>query len=110
VASKKKTSRPRTVRREQDRALEKLGDARQKLAALEDGGSPGRPREVTSAAVIEGQARSLGCPRGCEGEARVKEHTAETIDGARLRVVTTECPRCGTRRSVYFNLRSDAPN
>ncbi len=106
----KKASRPRTVRREQDRALEKLGDARQKLAALEPGGSPARPREVTSAAVIEGQARSLGCARGCEGEARIKEHTAETIDGERLRVVTTECARCGTRRHVYFHLGTDAPN
>ncbi len=106
----KKAPRARTVRRANDREIEKLRDARAKLASVEVGGSPGRPREVTSAAVIEGQARSLGCARGCEGEARIEEHTAETIDGDRLRVVTTECPRCGAKRRVYFRLKTDAPN
>jgi hypothetical protein len=108
--SGKKAPRARTVRRANDREIEKLRDARAKLARVEVGGSPGRPREVTSAAVIEGQARSLGCARGCEGEARIGEHTAETIDGDRLRVVTTECPRCGAERRVYFRLKNDAPS
>ena len=109
-SSGKKNARARTVRRATDRELTKLGDAREKLSRLEVGGSPGRPREVTTAAVIEGQARSAGCARGCEGEGRLVEHTAETIDGARLRVVTTECSRCGTRRRTYFHLVANAPN
>ncbi len=106
----KKTPRMRTVRRASDRELEKLGDAREKLTRLEAGGSPARPREVTTASVIEGQARSAGCARGCEGESRIVEHTAETIDGARLRVLTTECPRCGRKRKIFFHLRTEAPN
>ncbi len=106
----KKAPRARTARRANDRGIEKLREARAKLASVEVGGSPGRPREVSTAAVIEGHARSLGCARGCEGEARIKEHTAETIDGDRLRVVTTECPRCGADRRVYFRVKNDAPN
>ena len=106
----KKTPRARTARRANDRAIEKLRDARAKLASVEVGGSPGRPRDVITAAVIEGQARSLGCARGCDGEARIKEHSAETIDGERLRVVTTECPRCGAERRGYFRVKNDAPS
>ncbi len=112
MAAKKSGGNPRarTVRRAEDRALGKLGDAREKLAGLEAGGRPERPIEVTSASVIEGQARSLGCARGCDGESRIEEHRAESVDGERLRVVTTSCPRCGHRRTNYFKIRETAPN
>lgn len=48
--------------------------ARELLATLEPGGSPSRPIEVTSAAVIEPRATTTPCPR-CGGWFRVHEHT-----------------------------------
>src|SRR5262245_17724703 len=79
-----KTKRTRTDRREAERAQEKLASQREKLFALEAGGSAGHPREVVSASLVEPESRSLRCPR-CEGELHVLEHLAVTLDGTRLR-------------------------
>lgn len=99
------TKRARTERREAERAAEKVAKQRVKLASLEAGGSPGRPIDVTTASVIEPQARSMACPRcGAEGVARVAEHEARAIEGRWLRVVRLACPRCGTERLVYFHI------
>jgi hypothetical protein len=103
------TKRARTERREAERAAEKLARQREKLAAMAPGGSPDLPIDVTTAAVIEPQARSAACPRcGVEGAARVLEHEAKTVllDGGerRLRVVKVGCTRCGASRPVYFRI------
>lgn len=107
--AKRKVSK-RETRREADRAVEKLFEAREKLAKLEPGGSPDRPIDAVSASVIEGQARSLGCVRGCEGETRIVDHEAKTLEGERLRVVRTDCARCGTKRTLYFRVQPDRLN
>ena len=57
--------RPRTERRERERALDKLARDREKLARLELGGSAERPIELESASQVEPHARSLRCTR-CE--------------------------------------------
>ncbi|MBX3221284.1 MAG: hypothetical protein KF795_12245 [Labilithrix sp.] len=100
--------RARTERREAQRAGVKLAEARLSLAALEAGGSPERPIEVTSASVVEAHAVGLGCA-ACGGSTRVEEHTAVTIPGAggvprALRVARVRCARCGVARDVYFRL------
>ena len=47
---------------------------------------------------------------------RVDEHIARTIEGSdgeparRLRVVRARCPRCGTRRDVYFRIGTALPS
>jgi hypothetical protein len=92
------------VRREADRAAEKLANQREKLARLEPGGAPNHPIDVTTAAVVEPQARSLPCSRCGEQPTRMAEHEAPEIDGRRLRVVTVVCPRCGARRPIYFRI------
>lgn len=97
--------KPRTERRERERAAIKLAEQRERLALLEEGGSPERPIEVESASQVEAHARSLPCAR-CGGSLLVREHTAETIDHARLRVARMVCPSCGARRSVYFRLKT----
>jgi hypothetical protein len=104
-----KTKRPRVDRREAQRAQEKLATQREKLFALEAGGSAARPREVVSASLVEPEARSLRCPR-CEGELRVLEHLAHTVDGIRLREARLECHRCGSRRSRWFKIVSQGAN
>jgi hypothetical protein len=100
---------PRTIRRAQGRALEKLAGQREKLARLEAGGSPEHPATLESASQIEVHARSLRCLR-CDAALRVDEHLAQTIDGERLRVVKLACAACGGRRTVYFRIAPPALN
>jgi predicted RNA-binding Zn-ribbon protein involved in translation (DUF1610 family) len=100
--------RPRTERREAERDAAKLARARMKLAALEPGGGPERPIEVTSASVIEPHASSMPCAAcGAQG-LRIEEHVAELSRG--LRVVHVLCPRCGTRREVFFRIGTVLPS
>jgi hypothetical protein len=107
--------RPRTERREAQRAAVKLARVRLALAALEPGGSPDRPIEVESASTIETRAASLPCP-ACEASStRVEEHEAITVraDSERpsyLRVVHLLCPRCGVRREIYFRIGTALPS
>jgi hypothetical protein len=100
----KKPARARTDRRTAERAAVKLAEARLKLAALEAGGSPDRPIEVTSASVVEPHAASLPCV-ACGQNTRVEEHVAITTPRP-LRVARVRCARCGTRRDIYFRLGS----
>jgi len=101
VSTKRK--RPRTARREDERASAKLADAREKLASLEPGGTPHRPVLVSSASVVEPHAGSMPCAR-CGGPLRVVEHSAREVDGARLRLVDARCATCGARRAIWFQL------
>lgn len=82
----------------------KLAKSRLELAALEAGGAPERPIDVESASTIEVHASSTPCASCGEHGVRVEEHTAETIDDRRLRVVRVMCPRCGLRRVVYYRI------
>ena len=94
-----KPKRSRTVRREQDREVEKLIKAREKLALLEVGGTLHHPIEVQTASVIETRAVSFSCLR-CEGALRVHEHRA-IHEG---REVELACKSCGKRRNLYFRV------
>ncbi len=104
-----KKPRPRTKLREAARSLQKLQDARQRLFALEPGGTPERPVPVVSAAVVEAHAESVACPR-CNGRHEIVEHVALTIDGARLREARLRCRQCGTKRSLWFCISETGPN
>jgi hypothetical protein len=101
--SKKKPSSPRAARRARAHALLKLTRERERLATLEDGGSPSRPVEVESASQVEPHARSIPCAR-CDHALRIDEHAAETIDGARLRIARMSCSNCGAHRAIYFRI------
>jgi DNA-directed RNA polymerase subunit RPC12/RpoP len=101
--------RARTQRRERERALEKLARDRERLARLETGGSPERPIELESASQVEVHARSMRCTR-CEAELRVDEHVARTVGEQRLRLARLVCPRCGSRRDVWFRLAPALPS
>ena len=96
--------RTRTERRETQRAEEKMARQREKLAGLEPGGAPDRPIDVTTASVVEPQARAHACAR-CGGTMlRVLEHEARELAGRRLRVVRLSCPQCGANRVLYFQI------
>ncbi|MFO0643375.1 MAG: hypothetical protein U0183_29380 [Polyangiaceae bacterium] len=99
----KKPKRSRTLRREADRTEKKLLDARMALSRLEPGGSAEHPIEVSTASLVEPTARAMPCP-ACGGHVRVRDHTAETIAGRRLRVAKVDCARCGTEVSRYFTI------
>ena len=87
-----------------------------KLAALEPGGAPDRPIEVSSASIIEPHAASMICAACGSSGVRVEEHVARSIEAAggaparRLRVVHVLCQRCGTRREVFFRIGTVLPS
>lgn len=95
--------RGRGERRLRARAHERLVRDLERLARREPGGAPDRPIAIDSPAVVEVRALARACPL-CGGSLRLEAHTAETIDGARLRVAAVACTTCGTRRSIYFRL------
>lgn len=101
----KKPKRARTIRREAQRAAADLMDKRERLFALETGGSPERPIDVEAASVVEVRAQSVRCPR-CDGVHRVAEHAAVVVRGSRLREARLVCRQCGSRRSLWFRLPS----
>jgi hypothetical protein len=98
-----KPSRPRTERRAAERDARELVRARERLAALEPGGSPARPIDVPSAAVIDGRARATPCIQ-CGGELRVEDDAAAFVDGRAQRVVNTRCVSCHAPRLLHFRL------
>jgi hypothetical protein len=100
----KKPKRARTVRRVAEREAVSLARDRERLFALDPGGSPEHPIDVSAVSVIELRACSVACPR-CNGEHRVDEHAAVTTEhGARLREVRLACRECRSRRSLWFRL------
>ena len=82
---------------------------RERLATLEPGGTPERPIEVVTAALVEPRARSMPCPV-CNAPVRVADHTARTVNGVPLRLAHVDCPMCGHARIVYFVIREPQPN
>ena len=104
-----KKQRPRTARREQERAARQLVRDRQKLALLEPGGAADRPIEVTSTSVIPVRARGTPCPL-CGGTLRLDDETAETRDGRRLRAAHLRCVSCGVARVIWFHVGSPLPS
>lgn len=103
MAKGKRTPRPRTTRRELQRASDKVGEDREKLFVLEPGGRADRPIEVETATLVEPRAEAMSCPR-CGVAFRVTEHTAQTVDGVRLREAVVYCSRCGRHRSLWFRI------
>jgi hypothetical protein len=101
--------RARTLRRETARRSEKLTRDVDRLAKLERGGAADRPLMITSPSEVEVYASDTRCPL-CQGAYDYLDHTAETIEGARLRVLRVKCRQCGTPRSYYFQLSSTTLN
>jgi len=93
----------RTVRREQERAKNRLKEDRERLFALEAGGNPERPIGAASAAVIEGHALGVPCPH-CGEKHELLEHSAHVRNGVRLRETKLRCKQCGSERSLWFKI------
>jgi len=109
VTKKKRPVRARNLRRALERDRDKLAAARRRLIALEAGGSPARPIEVESAAVVEGRAESQTCP-DCDGELRTASHEAKRHGDELLRELTLACRRCGATLVQYFRIIPARPN
>jgi hypothetical protein len=95
----KKPVRPRTMKRAEERKYAGLVKDRARLAALEPGGSEARAIAVSSASLVEPEARNMPCVL-CGGGVRVEEHAAK----GGLRHVHVLCMQCGARRTVYFRI------
>jgi predicted Zn finger-like uncharacterized protein len=96
----------RTERRRRERDVRRLVRDREKLVALEPGGSAERPLEVDSPAVVELRALSQRCPH-CRGAYSLVDHQSAA---AGLRVVSLKCRTCRAARQIWFRLGSSAPN
>ena len=83
-----------------------IAAARERLAALEPGGTAARPVEVESASQVEVRALSTPCLR-CDGPYRLDEHTAERVDGKPVRILDVHCGHCGARRTLFFHIGSN---
>jgi hypothetical protein len=105
----KKPLSARTLRRVGERDQEKLARDRERLFALEPGGTAARPLIVESASVIEPTARAVRCPR-CVGELRVEEHAARIVGGVSLRAVRLRCAQCGVPRELWFRITLALPS
>ncbi|MFT3922925.1 MAG: hypothetical protein QM778_10355 [Myxococcales bacterium] len=103
MTKKKRPQRTRTLRRTLERSQDKLAGSRRKLVALERGGSPERPIEVDSAAVVEPRAESFRCP-DCDGPLRAEEHTAGRRESQLVRAVHLICRDCGSPLTLYFRV------
>lgn len=99
----KKPKRDRTLRREAARAAAALAADRERLFALDPGGSAQRPIDVDAVPIVELRALAVACPR-CDGRHRIEEHAAVTVAGVRLREARLVCSLCGSRRSLWFRL------
>jgi hypothetical protein len=93
----------RTVRRQEERTEARVRTDRERLFLLEPGGSPERPIDAQSAAIIEAQATRVPCPR-CGGSQEVTEHAARVHAGVRLREAKLRCRQCGRARSLWFRI------
>jgi hypothetical protein len=109
MSKKKPGERARSVRRAAERAADKLVRQRQRLFELEPGGSPERPVDIDSPSVVELKAEAFPCPR-CATPFRVEAHRAPSSPGMRLREAAVICPRCGSRRSIWFRLTGPSLN
>jgi hypothetical protein len=98
MASKPPRASRRAAHRQHVRDLDRL-------ARLAPGGAPDRPIEVDTPAVVDVMAEARRCPL-CEGGLQLQQHTAETIDGERLRDAHMKCTGCGVPRAIYFRLRA----
>lgn len=116
----KKPRRPRTERRARERAARELVKEherslheqiveRERWASLQPGGSPERPIEVASAAVIDLRARAQPCPL-CGATLELLQQTAEKIDGRSLRAARMRCRGCHAPRAIWFALTPSLPN
>jgi len=103
MAKRAPKRRERTLRREQDRAIDRLKDDRERLFTLEPGGSTERPLDAASAAVIESHALSVPCPL-CGANHELVEHSAHVKNGVRLRETKLRCRQCGSKRSLWFKI------
>jgi hypothetical protein len=79
---------------------------RERLAALAPGGARDRPRVVSSASLVEVEARSTPCVQ-CGGELGLEAHTAPA---AELRLVRLTCRRCHAPREIWFRLEVALPS
>jgi hypothetical protein len=93
----------RRDRRAQARARDKLVRELEELARLEPGGTPEQPLLIDSPVLVDTRAVAKPCPL-CGASLRLDAHTAEVVDGVRLRVAAVACTGCGTRRAIYFRL------
>jgi len=105
----KKKLRPRALRRQSDRDIQKLMRDRARLGALEPGGAPDRPIRITAASEVEISATGIPCIQ-CGEEVRVDQHLAETIGTARLRIAHVSCRACKATRAIYFRIDPPLPN
>jgi hypothetical protein len=101
--------RPRRAQRAQDRAVRKLVRRTEALARHLPGATPDHPIDVTSAAVVEGQARSTPCPQ-CGGDLELRTDRASSTARGVLREIALVCRLCHAPRTLWFRITPPSAN
>lgn len=99
----------RRERRTRERAQRELVRDLERLARLAPGGSPERPIDVRSPALIEPLVNKARCPL-CEGRLRAGDHRVHVHEGETLRESRARCARCAVVRSIFFRLAPPRPH
>lgn len=105
----KKKPRTRTLSRLFQRKQDKLVDDRERLAALEPGGSAERPIMLEAASQLTLRTESFAC-LACNGPVRYVEDRVVEVAGDLRRVATAECKHCGKRRELWFQIEKQLLN
>ncbi|MEO8214233.1 MAG: hypothetical protein ABI560_13625 [Myxococcales bacterium] len=95
--------RARRRRREDERAARTAARRRERLATLLVGGDADHPIDVSSAAVVEVQARATPCIQ-CQGELAVRADRASSTARGVLRELEMVCRLCHAPRHLWFRV------
>jgi hypothetical protein len=104
-----KPERPRRARRAQERAARRDVQKVERWAGRLPGGAPSAPIEVSSAAVIELEARGTPCPQ-CGGPLEIRGDRAESTPRGVLRELEVVCRRCHAPRRLWFRVAPRLPS
>jgi hypothetical protein len=102
-------TKSRRDRRTRERTHRELVRDLDRLARLAPGGSPERPIDVRSPAMIEPLVARTACPL-CDGSLRPGDHRVHVHAGESLRETRARCSRCAIERSLFFRIVPRRPH
>jgi len=105
----KKSSRPRTERRERERALKKGVRNTERMAHALPGGSRATAIELPASGLVELAVRDARCPQ-CNGALDLRGDRAESTARGIVREVDAICRLCHAPRRLWFRLAAKLAN
>ena len=105
----KPPARPRKKRRADHRTTRKTVRQKQRLMTVLPGCAAEHPLEVSTAAVVEVQARPIACIH-CNGELSLRGDRASSTPRGVLRELEMVCRLCHAPRHLWFRIAPRLPS